>query len=74
MTNENIIIGLIIGLIAYICLDIGKGIQKYAIEGFKEENSIKKKNSGIWVAIRKCGANNSFTFLSLYFKRTNNPN
>lgn len=49
MANENIIIGLILGLIAYICLDIGKGIQKYAIEGFKEENSLKKKNSGIWV-------------------------
>ena len=49
MANENIIIGLIFGLIAYIFLDIGKGIQKYAIEGFKEESSIKKKNSGIWV-------------------------
>jgi len=49
MANENIVIGLIIGIIAYISLDIGKGIQKYAIEGIKEESSIKKKNSGIWV-------------------------
>ena len=48
MADENIIIGLIIGIIAYISLYIGKGIQKYAIEGIKEENSIKNKNSGIW--------------------------
>ena len=49
MANENIIIGLIIGIIAYISLDIGKGIQKYAIEGIKDESSIKNKNSGIWI-------------------------
>jgi len=48
MADENIIIGLIIGIVAYISLYIGKGIQKYAIEGIKEENSIKNKNSGIW--------------------------
>lgn len=49
MADENIIIGLIIGIVAYLSLYIGKGIQKYAIEGIKEENSVKNKNSGIWV-------------------------
>ncbi|MBD3229744.1 MAG: hypothetical protein GF329_16300 [Candidatus Lokiarchaeota archaeon] len=41
------LIGLIIGLIAYIILYIGKGIQKYAIEGLKVDKSIK--SSGIWI-------------------------
>jgi len=45
----NIIIGLSIGIIAYTLLNIGKGIQKYAIEGFKAEKQIKGKNSGVWI-------------------------
>ena len=46
---DLIIIGFTIGLIAYITLYFGKGIQKYAIEGIKEEKSIKKKNTSVWI-------------------------
>jgi hypothetical protein len=31
----SILIGLIIGILAYNMLYLGKGIQKYAIEGYK---------------------------------------
>jgi len=47
--GEGIIFGIIIGIIAYVCLDVGKGIQKYAIEGLKEDKTVKSKNSGIWI-------------------------
>lgn len=46
---HNVIIGLIIGIIAYTVLNIGKGIQKYAIEGIKIDRKLKSKNSGIWI-------------------------
>ena len=39
----------IIGIIAYVMLYLGKGIQKYAIEGLKIDKSIKSKHSGIWM-------------------------
>jgi uncharacterized membrane protein len=59
-TNWKLAFGIIIGLISYLLLYIGKGIQKYAIEGFKEVKNEKKedkrkktgkaaKNSGIWI-------------------------
>ncbi len=44
-----VIFGLIIGIIAYVMLYLGKGIQKYAIEGLKIDKSIKSKHSGIWI-------------------------
>ena len=44
-----VIVGLIIGIIAYVMLYLGKGIQKYAIEGLKIDKSIKSKHSGIWI-------------------------
>lgn len=47
--DKTIIIGLSIGIISYITLYIGKGIQKYAIEGFKIDRTIKSKHSGIWI-------------------------
>lgn len=47
--NKELFLGVLIGLIAYISLYIGKGIQKYAIEGFKDEKTIKSKHSGIWI-------------------------
>ncbi|MBD3215100.1 MAG: hypothetical protein GF311_21005 [Candidatus Lokiarchaeota archaeon] len=47
--NQEILIGLIIGIIAYTILNIGKGIQKFAIEGLKVDKKIKSKNSGIWI-------------------------
>jgi len=48
-STDLIVIGFIIGVIAYLTVYLGKGIQKYAIEGFKEEKGIKKKNTGIWI-------------------------
>ena len=43
---NGIIIGFLIGIIAYTLLYLGKGIQKYSIEGLKKEKSWK--NSLIW--------------------------
>ena len=51
MVNSKVelALGILFGLVAYITLYIGKGVQKYAIEGFKEERTIKSKHSGIWI-------------------------
>lgn len=45
----EIIIGISIGIIAYVMLNLGKGIQKMAIEGYKVDKTIKSKNSGVWI-------------------------
>ena len=45
-----IFIGIILGLIATIMLYLGKGIQKFAIEGLKIDKTVKSKHSGIWFA------------------------
>lgn len=45
----EIIFGIVIGIIAYVILNLGKGIQKAAIEGFKVDKTIKSKNSGVWI-------------------------
>ncbi len=56
----KLILGISIGLISYILLYVGKGIQKYAIEGFKGVKNVKidekqnrtsktAKNSGFWI-------------------------
>jgi uncharacterized membrane protein len=47
--GENIIIGIMLGLVAYVLLNIGKGIQKMAIEGLKIDKKLKSKNSGVWI-------------------------
>jgi uncharacterized membrane protein len=47
--GENILIGILIGLVAYVLLNLGKGIQKMAIEGLKVEKKLKSKNSGVWI-------------------------
>ncbi|MBD3193322.1 MAG: hypothetical protein GF308_21990 [Candidatus Heimdallarchaeota archaeon] len=47
--NLLLFFGILIGIIAYVALYIGKGIQKYAIEGFKEDKTVKSKHSGIWI-------------------------
>jgi len=47
--NQNIIIGIIVGILAYSIVNIGKGFQKYGIEGIKDGKKIKSKNSGIWI-------------------------
>ncbi len=44
---DNLVLGFILGVTAYVALDIGKGIQKYAIEGFKGKSGTGK-NTGIW--------------------------
>ena len=47
--NYVLFFGVLIGIVAYIMLYIGKGIQKYAIEGFKVDKTIKSKHSGVWI-------------------------
>lgn len=45
----SVILGFFLGFLAYILLYLGKGIQKYAIEGLKVDKTIKSKHSGIWI-------------------------
>ena len=47
--NSDLFFGILIGLIAYILLYIGKGIQKYAITGLQTDKTVKSKHSGIWI-------------------------
>ena len=47
--NYVIFFGVLIGIVAYVMLYIGKGIQKYAIEGLKVDKTIKSKHSGVWI-------------------------
>jgi len=49
MIEMNLIIGIIIGLTAYMLVNLGRGFQKMAIEGLKVDRKIKSKNSGIWI-------------------------
>ena len=44
----SLAIGLIIGIVGYVLLFLGKGVQKYAIEGLKEDKTIKSKKTGLW--------------------------
>ncbi len=37
VADISIFIGLVIGILAYSMLYLGKGIQKYAIEGYKQK-------------------------------------
>jgi len=50
MVQERIFLGILIGLVSYSSLYIGKGIQKNAVDGIKEAKSLKTKHSGIWIA------------------------
>jgi drug/metabolite transporter (DMT)-like permease len=47
--NSDLFFGILIGLIAYILLYLGKGIQKYAITGLQEDKTLKSKHSGVWI-------------------------
>jgi uncharacterized membrane protein len=47
--NFDLFAGVLIGIVAYVTLYLGKGIQKYAIEGLKIDKKIKSKHSGIWI-------------------------
>lgn len=48
--DVRILIGLVIGMLAYSMLYLGKGIQKYAIEGYKADKvKVKSKNTGWWI-------------------------
>lgn len=49
ITNPTIFLGIFLGMIAYIMLYIGKGLQKLAITGIQEQKALKKKDSGIWI-------------------------
>ena len=50
MSEDSLLIfGLIVGFVAYLLLYIGKGLQKYSIEGLKVDKTVKSKNSGIWI-------------------------
>ncbi|MHA1649090.1 MAG: DMT family transporter [Candidatus Helarchaeota archaeon] len=53
MTSEfDIFLGILLAIIAYACLYLGKGLQKYAIVGFvgkETTRSEKGKNMGIWI-------------------------
>lgn len=48
--QPKLILGVTIGIVGYTLLYLGKGVQKYAIEGFKKENglTLKSKHSRIW--------------------------
>ncbi len=47
--DKPVFIGLAIGVLSFVTLYIGKGLQKYAIEGVKTKKSLKNKHSAIWV-------------------------
>lgn len=49
MVEINIIIGITIGLTAYILVNLGRGFQKMGLEGLKTEKKVKSKHSGIWI-------------------------
>lgn len=50
MSDSSLLIfGLVIGFVAYLLLYIGKGLQKYSIEGLKVDKTVKSKHSGIWI-------------------------
>ena len=46
---DFLVLGIGIGILAYVMQYSGKGFQKYAIEGIKDQKSVKNKNSGIWI-------------------------
>jgi uncharacterized membrane protein len=47
--EQNLLLGIVIGIASYCCLYIGKGIQKLAINRMQAKKSIKKTESGIWI-------------------------
>lgn len=49
MSEGNLVLGILIGILSYSCLYLGKGIQKMGINGIKARKAIKKRESGIWV-------------------------
>ena len=49
MVEENLLLGILIGIISYSCLYLGKGIQKLAINKMQANKKIKKRESGIWI-------------------------
>ncbi|MHA2290293.1 MAG: DMT family transporter, partial [Promethearchaeota archaeon] len=69
----GISIGIIIGIIAYSMLYLGKGIQKYAIEGYKDDKiRVKSKNTGWWLFGTILTATNMFVhWVALIFAPIN---
>ncbi|GAB4308477.1 MAG: hypothetical protein Kow0069_06800 [Promethearchaeota archaeon] len=61
----SVAFGVLLGVAAYAALHVGKGVQKYAIEGFRGASgavSGKGRNSGIWLV--GLGMTTSFMFVS----------
>jgi uncharacterized membrane protein len=54
MTSElDILGGIMLAIIAYSCLYLGKGIQKFSVVGYTQKNATrgeKGRNTGIWIA------------------------
>lgn len=45
-------LGIILGIIAFACLYLGKGLQKYAIVGYqKKATTLGEKGKNIWIWI-----------------------
>jgi len=49
MSEGNLLLGILIGVLSYSCLYLGKGIQGLGINGIKARKALKKRESGIWV-------------------------
>mgnify|MGYP006287930331 CR=1 FL=1 len=49
MIRQNILLGIVTGLISYTSLYFGKGIQKLAVEGIKGAGTLRSRHSGIWI-------------------------
>jgi len=49
MSDGRLFIGILIGVLSYSCLYLGKGIQKLGINRIQEVKPVRKKASGIWL-------------------------
>ncbi len=63
----NLPLGILLAVIAYACLYLGKGVQKYAIVGYTKKGATKGekgKNTGIWIG--GLVLTGSFMFIHLF--------
>ncbi|NVM27224.1 MAG: hypothetical protein HWN65_00170 [Candidatus Helarchaeota archaeon] len=57
-------LGIILGIIAFACLYLGKGLQKYAIVGYqKKATTLGEKGKNIWIWIAGLCLTGSFLFI-----------
>ena len=67
MDDWNIPLGLILAVVAYVCLYLGKGVQKFALVGYTHDGATpgeKGKNVGIWIG--GLVLTGSFMFIHLF--------